>query len=411
MSDNAYTAVLDSIDEECLQHHGILGMKWGIRRYQNPDGTLTALGKKHLDDGKTQAAIDKWNQKKSNAMAKGNQKFAKKNIDYLSNEEIDKFKTRIKARTSLDDLKQESRKITEEKLRSWSNMMNSVSNAGQSAVNIYNTFAKVNNSLFGGKMKLIKDSEGVKEGIQEINETFKNGVLETRTTRSQDANGVKTSKTENFGEDPNRDKVNFINTTYDANNNKTQEVKEYVKNGVKMKDVRNYASKESKDNGGSDDKGKGDTSGDTKPTNPSPKLPVPTGGGNSSKTKQEAPKQPKQETKQTSSSKSDKVERVDGEVIGSGNSKFKQKSNVQDAEGYIPITNRITQGSSTGTSIVPSYWVGGSSGNSSKSSGSSNTGGFKGFKNNMTPNAQKAVNDVDNYTDELFKILNGMGRI
>lgn len=28
-----------------LQHHGIKGMKWGIRRYQNKDGTLTAAGK------------------------------------------------------------------------------------------------------------------------------------------------------------------------------------------------------------------------------------------------------------------------------------------------------------------------------------------------------------------------------
>jgi len=34
------------IDEDYLAHHGILGQKWGIRRFQNDDGTLTPLGRK-----------------------------------------------------------------------------------------------------------------------------------------------------------------------------------------------------------------------------------------------------------------------------------------------------------------------------------------------------------------------------
>lgn len=33
-----------------LQHHGIKGMKWGVRRYRNRDGSLTPAGKKRYSD-------------------------------------------------------------------------------------------------------------------------------------------------------------------------------------------------------------------------------------------------------------------------------------------------------------------------------------------------------------------------
>lgn len=33
---------------DVLCHHGVEGQKWGVRRYQNEDGTLTTLGKAHL---------------------------------------------------------------------------------------------------------------------------------------------------------------------------------------------------------------------------------------------------------------------------------------------------------------------------------------------------------------------------
>jgi len=36
--------------EEYLEHHGILGMKWGVRRFQNEDGTLTEAGKTRYSD-------------------------------------------------------------------------------------------------------------------------------------------------------------------------------------------------------------------------------------------------------------------------------------------------------------------------------------------------------------------------
>ena len=43
-----------------LEHYGVLGMKWGVRRYQNADGTLTSSGKKrYSSDAKQDAGARK----------------------------------------------------------------------------------------------------------------------------------------------------------------------------------------------------------------------------------------------------------------------------------------------------------------------------------------------------------------
>lgn len=89
-----------------LKHHGTLGQKWGIRRFQNPDGSLTALGRLRygisskrkpvprpaVKPKKQAKQVEQKPQKtkeelKAEAMAKADVKYAAKNsVDFTTNE-------------------------------------------------------------------------------------------------------------------------------------------------------------------------------------------------------------------------------------------------------------------------------------------------------------------------------------
>ena len=69
-----------------LVHHGIKGQKWGVRRYQNDDGSYTSAGKSRYSKGKTaliekrQSMIDDANNevKRFMSISKENQETLKK---------------------------------------------------------------------------------------------------------------------------------------------------------------------------------------------------------------------------------------------------------------------------------------------------------------------------------------------
>lgn len=105
---------LPSEGELVLAHHGILGQRWGIRRYQNPDGSLTAKGRarygteenlKKVQTARAEAEAYRIRSKAESKQAKADAKLANK-IAKREDKRLDKI--------SKEDLKREKKYLKEQ---------------------------------------------------------------------------------------------------------------------------------------------------------------------------------------------------------------------------------------------------------------------------------------------------------
>ena len=89
-----------------LMHHGIHGMHWGVRRYQNKDGSLTAAGRKRINqlDSEYQRLTGKKLSKSSESNTVKKTSAKPKKISEMTNEEIQEKINRIRLERTLESL-------------------------------------------------------------------------------------------------------------------------------------------------------------------------------------------------------------------------------------------------------------------------------------------------------------------
>ena len=172
--------------EDYLAHHGIKGQKWGLRRFQNEDGSLTALGrerrglspetKKSKENSKDKAAREqrhaerkaaqqeKAAERKAEKEKKAAEDTAKKHEELknyvrdhpkdvfkyrreFSQKEIDDLVTVIKSDQKLKDIRDEEIRRGWKKVQNVSDDIGKVRNLANNAKDLYNIAVDVNNTL------------------------------------------------------------------------------------------------------------------------------------------------------------------------------------------------------------------------------------------------------------------------
>lgn len=118
----SYYGVSSLGSNDYLMHHGIKGMKWGVRRYQNPDGSLTDAGRRRYDVGKP---IKERAKKAAKSIRKGAEAAADKAKSIYRT--IDRYLAKRAAkRGDAETFMKHTKNLTDEEIRSALNRISTI---------------------------------------------------------------------------------------------------------------------------------------------------------------------------------------------------------------------------------------------------------------------------------------------
>lgn len=179
-------------DDDYLMHHGTKGQKWGRRLYQNPDGSLTPLGRAHYGIGEARRKYQTYKEERirkgiEKAVNRGDADTLYKYRSRLSQQQLKEAVERINMTQKLSDLTTASQKAKQQR----DDIITTVTKIMDKSSKLLNAYTGLNEAI--DKVRDLSSSAQDKKKLEKVkgSDEYKDIVKRARADANDAANSLR----------------------------------------------------------------------------------------------------------------------------------------------------------------------------------------------------------------------------